>query len=101
MGCTTTIPVLHKNPPPPRARNDDHTSREFYYCSDAKRWEIAMAIFMTIADLSRISLGSKGNVTGNGGTFLWSCALAVPVLVGHGFFLRLQSYVYVTTSFIF
>jgi hypothetical protein len=67
--------------------------REFFYSSEALGWEIAMVVFMTITDLSRQMLATKGNLTGKGEPLLFSCGLAVPVLIGHCFFLRLQSYV--------
>ena len=66
---------------------------EFHYASSAFEWEVAMAVFMTIIDITRQELGTQGNKTGQGVPLLWSCGLTVPVILGYCFYLRLQSYV--------
>ena len=52
-----------------------------------------MLIFMTLIELTRQELGTRGNKTGQIIPMLWSLGLTVPVMVAYCYFLRLQSYV--------
>ena len=52
-----------------------------------------MLIFMTLIELTRQELGTRGNKTGQIIPMLWSLGLTIPVMVAYCYFLRLQSYV--------
>lgn len=55
-----------------------------------------MVIFLFGINLVRCELTTRGNKTNQMIPLLWSYILTVPVVVGLCFFLRLQSYVYVS-----
>lgn len=65
----------------------------FIFVNGAYGWEIVMAIFTAMLDLTRQELASRGNKLGKLDLLLWSIGLSIPLIAGYTFFLCLQSYV--------
>jgi uncharacterized protein YacL len=78
--------------PSPLKMKNDHRNK-FIYVNGAYGWEIIMAIFVAVLDLTRNELATIGNKTAKVDLILWSIGLSIPLIIGYCFFLCLQSYV--------
>jgi len=56
-------------------------------------WEISALVFLSIVDMSRLALGSKGNKTQDITLMVIFLILTVPSLLGSIFFLKWQTYI--------
>jgi len=56
-------------------------------------WEVVIMILLILLNGFRLSLATRGNKTEELSPLVWSMGLIVPALVGHVFFLCLQTYV--------
>ena len=65
----------------------------FYYPADILAWEISMLVMLALMEVVRLFLASKGNKTESMRPMLWAILLALPIVTGYVWFLRLQTYV--------
>mmetsp|Transcript_3683 Transcript_3683/g.5414 ORF Transcript_3683/g.5414 Transcript_3683/m.5414 type:complete len:149 (+) Transcript_3683:115-561(+) len=66
---------------------------KYYYSTGTLIWEFVMIFLIALIDTARVFFASKGNKTEQLAPLVWSIAMSIPLLVGHSYFLRLQTYV--------